>query len=58
MMAAVGTGLFPSLQDAAREFVQMERVFKPNPKENERHENNFIQYQLLYRQLIPFNAER
>ena len=58
MMAAVGTGIFSSLQDAAREFVQMERVFEPNPKENERHENNFIQYQLLYRQLIPFNAER
>ncbi len=56
MMAGVGCGLFPSLRDAARAFVNMDRVFEPDPAEQERHAKGFALYQSLYRQLIPFNA--
>lgn len=56
LMAGTGAGLFPSLQDAARTFVKMDRTFEPNTAERERHERGFAAYQLLYKQLIPVNA--
>ena len=55
IMAGVGTGIFRSLNEAAHEFVQMDHVFEPDPAEQDRHSENFAHYQLLYRQLIPFN---
>ena len=56
MMAAVGSGVFSSLRNAAREFVQMDRVFEPDAAEQMRHANGFALYRALYRDLIPFNA--
>ena len=56
IMAGVGTGVFPSLSDATKEFVQVDRVFEPYPAEQERHAENFVLYQSLYRQLLPFNS--
>lgn len=56
IMAGVGTGIFTSLSDATKEFVQLDHVFEPDPGEQERHAENFALYQSLYRQLIPFNA--
>jgi xylulokinase len=56
MMAGVGAGLFLSLREAAKSFVVMDRVFEPNASETERHERGFAQYQMLYRQLVAFNA--
>ena len=55
LMAGVGAGLFPSLHQAAKDFVQMDRVFVPDAKETARHDRRFEQYKLLYRQLVPFN---
>lgn len=56
MMAGVGAGLFPSLQEAAKSFVVPDREFEPNAREKGRHERGFERYKLLYRQLVPFNS--
>ena len=56
MMAGVGSGWFLSLRNAAREFVQMDRVFEPDAAEQKRHANGFALYRSLYRDLVPFNA--
>ncbi len=56
MMAGVGAGLFPSLSEAAKSFVVMDREFEPNPREQARHERGYARYQMLYRQLVPYNA--
>jgi xylulokinase len=56
LMAGVGVGVFSSLYDAANEFVQMDKQFMPNQQEVARHDRRFNQYQLLYRQLVPFNS--
>ena len=56
LMAGVGCGQFSSLRDAAREFVKMDRIFAPDPSEHDRHAENFARFQLLYRNLITFNA--
>jgi hypothetical protein len=34
----------------------MDREFEPDPLERERHERGYERYQMLYRQLVPFNA--
>jgi xylulokinase len=56
LMAGVGVGNFTSLQQAADTFVKYDQNFEPDPQAAERHEKRFEQYQMLYRQLIPFNA--
>jgi xylulokinase len=56
VMAGVGCGRFTSLHDATRELVQMDRIFEPNPAEQDRHQKVFQNFGTLYRQLIPFNA--
>jgi xylulokinase len=56
MMAGVGAGLFPPLREAAKSFVVIDREFEPNARETERHERGYARYQMLYRQLVPFNA--
>lgn len=56
LMAGTGIGLFTSLQDAAQDFVVVDRVFEPDPAEGERHEAGFKKYKMLYRQLVDWNA--
>ena len=56
MMAGVGSGLFPSLKSAALHLVQPDRIFLPDQSEQERHMKNFELYQLLYINMITFNA--
>jgi xylulokinase len=56
MMAGVGVGLFPSLQEAAADFVVLDRTFEPDTSEHGRHEERFKLYQSLYTQLKPINA--
>ena len=55
LMAGVGTGVFSSLYEAAKDFVQMDLEFMPNTEETARHDRRFEQYNLLYKQLVPFN---
>ena len=58
LMAGVGGGVFTDLQQAAREFVRYDKVFEPNGIERQRHDDRYGLYQLLYRQLVPFNQGR
>jgi xylulokinase len=56
LMAGVGAGVFPSLHAATKDFVQLDRSFEPDTGEQQRHDNRFELYKLLYRQLVEFNA--
>ena len=56
MIAGVGAGSFPSLRNAALEFVQMDNLFNPDSSETERHINSYGLYQSLYHKLIAHNA--
>ena len=56
LMAGVGAGVFSSLHDAAKDFVQMDRVFVPSQQELARHDKRFSTYKLLYQQLVPVNS--
>ena len=53
LLAGVGVKLFPSLRQAAKDFVQFDKTFDPNPKENARHSARFGGYKMLYEQLKP-----
>ena len=55
LMAGAGIGVFASLNAATKSFVAVDRVFEPDPKQRERHEHGFEKYQMLYRQLQPWN---
>ncbi len=55
LMAGTGIGVFTSLQQAAREFVVVDRVFEPDPSRLTRHDSGFERYKHLYRQLLPWN---
>jgi xylulokinase len=56
LMAGTGVGVFGSLGEAAKSFVLVDRVFEPDAKEQARHERGFEKYQMLYRQLMPWNV--
>ncbi len=56
LMAGTGIGVFPSLNQAIKDFVVMERMFEPDAVWQERHAQGFEKYKLLYRQLLPWNA--
>ena len=56
MLAGVGIGLFPSIDDAARRLAPIGRVFEPRASEADRHAFGFGKYQELYYQLKEFNA--
>jgi xylulokinase len=56
MMAGAGAGLFSGLPEAAKSFVVIDRDFQPSMQVQERHERGYARYQMLYRQLAPFNA--
>ncbi len=56
LMAGTGMGMFASLNEAAKNFVMVDRVFEPNPAECVRHERGFEKYNSLYRQLVGWNG--
>ncbi len=56
LMAGTGVGAFPSLHQAATDFVVIDRVFTPNSAQHDRHLQGFEKYKLLYRQLVPWNV--
>lgn len=56
LMAGVGAGLFSSLQQAAKQFVQYDQLFTPDADEAERHDKRFAAYKALYVQLKTVNA--
>lgn len=56
LMAGTGVGVFASLNEAAKNFVMMDRMFEPDMWEAARHDDGFQKYKLLYRQLVPLNV--
>lgn len=56
LMAGVGVGLFPSLSQAAKDFVQYDRTFEPDATQASRHAPRFAAYHQLYEQLKPVQA--
>jgi xylulokinase len=53
LMAGVGTQVFPSLHQAARDFVLYDQTFEPDAREADRHATRFTGYKALYEQLKP-----
>lgn len=51
LMAGVGVGIYPSLQDATRHFVQFDRDFEPQSHSKDRHLQRHERYVETYRQL-------
>ncbi len=51
ILAGIGAGLFPSIPDAARNLVTIEREFTPDPVQVLRHEKGFARYLDLYQRL-------
>jgi xylulokinase len=56
LMAGVGAKTFPSLTQAAQQFVQFDHTFYPDPSQTNRHDKRFAAYLSLYEQLKPVNA--
>jgi autoinducer-2 kinase len=56
LIAGTGVKIFPSLSEATKQFVAVDRVFEPNASQQERHNHGFEKYKLLYQQLVPWNA--
>ena len=55
MIAAVGTGVFSSYEQAAAEMVHPGKRFEPNPKLAAIYQERFEEYMLLYSALRPVN---
>jgi xylulokinase len=55
VMAGAGIRLFPSLGEAAQDFVSVDRMFEPDPDQLRRHDDRFERYKMLYLQLKPWN---
>lgn len=55
LTAGVGAGVFSSLPEAVRHFVQFDASFTPRPEEAARHAHRFAAYGLAYEQLKPVN---
>ncbi len=56
IMAGVGAGLFPSIAEASRAFVRIERTFVPDPARRARYDRLTRRYLVAYQQLKPFYA--
>jgi len=56
LMAGVGVGLFSSLSQAAKDFVQYDRTFSPDATQASRHAKRFAAYHQLYEQLKPLQT--
>ena len=55
MLAGVGSGTLPSIAVAARELVQFDRSFEPDPALAGYYADKFGKYRELYETLKPFN---
>jgi xylulokinase len=55
LIAGTGVAAFQSLNAAAKDFVAVDRVFEPNPKQQLRHDEGYGRYKKLYQQLKPWN---
>jgi xylulokinase len=55
LLAGVGAGLFPSIDQAARSFVVSDSTFEPEPQQTARHDARFAAYRQLYAQLKPLH---
>jgi xylulokinase len=58
LMAGTGIGVFVSLSEAAKKFVELDRVFEPNKAQIDRHDHGFEKYKMLYQQLLPWHVHR
>ncbi len=56
MLAGVGSGVMPSIAAAARELVQFDRTFEPDPGKAGYYADRFGKYRELYEALKTFNA--
>ena len=56
LIAGTGIGAFGSLQEAAKDFIVVDRVFVPDNIHQALHVGGFEKYKRLYRQLVPWNA--
>jgi xylulokinase len=56
VLAGVGTGVVPSLSEAARSLVQFDRSFEPNPARKGYYDDKFSKYRELYAALKAFNG--
>jgi len=56
MLAGAGSGLMPSIVAAARELVQFDRIFEPDPGKAGYYAERFGKYRELYEALKGFNA--
>ena len=53
MLAAVASGLFPTISDAADAMVSVDRVIRPNPEVHQQYEQHYQRYIGLYPALRP-----
>ena len=53
MLAAVAVGLFPTVEDAAKAMVRVDRVVQPNPTMHMEYEDHYKRYIGLYPALKP-----
>jgi xylulokinase len=56
LLAGIGTGLFPSIQQAARDLVQYDRTFTPAVQHKALYADRYQKFRELYDTLRPFNA--
>jgi xylulokinase len=54
MLAGLGTGVFPSLEEAASRMCRMARTFEPDPARKALHDEGFARYMDLYARLKGF----
>ena len=58
MLAGLGTGVFPTLEEAASRMRRVARTFEPNPARTGLHDEGFARYKDLYARLKGFGAPR
>ncbi|MBV8104479.1 MAG: hypothetical protein JO223_07630 [Hyphomicrobiales bacterium] len=56
MLAGLGTGVFPTLEEAAGRMRRVARTFEPNPARRRLHDEGFAGYKDLYARLKGFGA--
>jgi xylulokinase len=56
IMAGVGTGMLASVQDASERFVEVERIFTPDPAMRDRYDAMTARYLAAYEALKPIYA--
>ncbi len=57
MLAGLGTGVFPTLDEAASRMCRLGRTFAPNPARKTLHDEGFARYKDLYARLKGFGQE-